>query len=153
MKKSDMGLRLTGLVAMGTLMVDQGLKALLKDADQMLLSGVVKLLGIKNPGISFGFLAGHPEIVSLMTLALILLAALFLRWFPLSAVGAIGAGFLLGGALGNLLDRVIHGAVVDYVKLLFIDFPVFNLADACILLGAGLLVMEALAGPEAKRHE
>lgn len=142
--------RTTGLTALGALAADQALKAWLKDADQALLPGAAKLLGIRNPGISFGLFAGRPEIVSWLTLALILLAGVFLRRRPLGALGATGAGLLLGGAAGNLLDRLVYGAVVDYVKLLFIDFPVFNLADLCILLGAGLMVIEALRNPEGK---
>ena len=144
--------RTMGLAAVSTLVADQGLKVLFKDADHVLVPGLVKLLGIRNPGISFGLLAGHPDLVSLMTLALILVAGFALRQFHLRTIGALGAGLLLGGALGNLLDRLIYGAVVDYVKLLFIDFPVFNLADACILLGAGLIIIEALVSPEGKSH-
>lgn len=144
--------RTMGLAAVSTLVADQGLKVLFKDADQTLMPGLVKLLGIRNPGISFGLLAGHPDLVSLMTLALILVAGFALRQFHLRTIGALGAGLLLGGALGNLMDRLIYGAVVDYVKLLFIDFPVFNLADACILIGAGLIIIEALVSPEGKSH-
>lgn len=145
-----MGVRKTGLTALITLSVDQGLKTLLKNADQPLIPGVIKLLGIRNTGVSFGLLAGHPEMVALITLALILLAGLFLRRMRLGGLGALGAGLMLGGALGNLLDRMIYGAVVDYLKLLFIDFPVFNLADVAILLGAGLLVLEAIKTPGEK---
>ena len=145
-----MGVRKTGLAALITLSVDQGLKTLLKNADQPLIPGVVKLLGIRNTGVSFGLLAGHPEMVALVTLALILLAGLFLRRMRLGGLGALGAGLMLGGALGNLLDRLIYGAVVDYLKLLFMDFPVFNLADVAILLGAGLLVLEAIKTPGEK---
>lgn len=142
-----MGVRKTGLAALITVSMDQGVKTLLKNADQPLIPGVVKLLGIRNTGVSFGLLAGHPEMVALVTLALILLAGLFLRRMRLGGLGALGAGLMLGGALGNLLDRLIYGAVVDYLKLLFMDFPVFNLADVAILLGAGLLVLEAIKTP------
>ena len=145
-----MGVRKTGLAALITLSMDQGLKTLLKNADQPLIPGVVKLLGIRNTGVSFGLLAGYPEMVALVTLALILLAGLFLRRMRLGGLGALGAGLMLGGALGNLLDRLIYGAVVDYLKLLFMDFPVFNLADVAILLGAGLLVLEAIKTPGEK---
>lgn len=145
-----MGVRKTGLAALITVSMDQGLKTLLKNADQPLIPGVIKLLGIRNTGVSFGLLAGHPEMVALVTLALILLAGLFLRRMRLGGLGALGAGLMLGGALGNLLDRMIYGAVVDYLKLLFIDFPVFNLADVAILLGAGLLVLEAIKTPGEK---
>lgn len=145
-----MGVRKTGLAALITLSMDQGLKTLLKNADQPLIPGVIKLLGIRNTGVSFGLLAGYPETVALITLALILLADLFLRRMRLGGLGALGAGLMLGGALGNLLDRLIYGAVVDYLKLLFMDFPVFNLADVAILLGAGLLVLEAIKTPGEK---
>lgn len=142
--------RLTGMMALGTLLADQAFKAWLKDADRVLIPGLARLYGIRNTGVSFGLMAGQPELVTLMTMALILLAALFLRRHPLGMASALGAGLMLGGALGNLADRLIYGAVVDYVKLTFIDFPVFNLADACIILGAALLVIGALLDQEGR---
>ena len=48
---------------------------------------------------------------------------------------------MLGGGLGNLIDRVLNGAVVDYLNLLFMRFAVFNFADICVCVGAGLLVL------------
>ncbi len=72
--------------------MDQGLKTLLKNADQPLIPGVIKLLGIRNTGVSFGLLAGHPEMVALITLALILLAGLFLRRMRLGAWAPWGQG-------------------------------------------------------------
>lgn len=138
-----MAIRRTGLAALGALMADQALKALLKDARRPLIPGVLALRGVRNPGVSFGFLSGHPEAVIWLTLGLILAAGALLRRFHLKGVGALGAGLLMGGALGNLLDRLVYGAVVDYLQTLFMDFPVFNLADVCIILGAGLILIEA----------
>ena len=47
----------------------------------------------------------------------------------------------MGGGVGNLIDRILTGVVVDYLNCLFINFPVFNFADVCICVGVGLLVL------------
>lgn len=56
----------------------------------------------------------------------------------------IGAGFLIGGALGNLLDRVLRQRVTDFIDFSFFQFPVFNVADICIDIGIGLIIISAL---------
>ncbi len=62
-----------------------------------------------------------------------------------------GIGFILGGALGNLLDRFSKGCVTDFLDFAFIDFPVFNVADAMIDVGIGLVLISMLRQrPEAK---
>ena len=137
-----MAIRRTGLAALGALMADQALKALLKDARRPLIPGILAARRAQ-PRRVLGFLSGHPEAVIWLTLGLILAAGALLRRFHLKGVGALGAGLLMGGALGNLLDRLVYGAVVDYLQTLFMDFPVFNLADVCIILGAGLILIEA----------
>ena len=58
----------------------------------------------------------------------------------------IALAFVIGGGAGNLIDRLAFGEVTDYVRLLFIRFPVFNLADVCITGGAVLLMLLALTG-------
>lgn len=52
----------------------------------------------------------------------------------------------MGGGVGNLIDRIRTGVVVDYLNCLFINFPVFNFADVCICVGVGLLVLSLLLG-------
>ncbi|NLG57850.1 MAG: signal peptidase II [Clostridiales bacterium] len=145
-----MAVRKAGLLALLALAADQWLKAIFRGADQALIPGLVKLFGVLNTGVSFGFFSEHPELVTLFSLALILLAGAFLRRLPLLGAGLWGAGLLLGGALGNFLDRLVYGGVIDYVQLLFMDFPVFNLADVCIILGAGLLVISTFSTPEGR---
>ncbi|MDD4080799.1 MAG: signal peptidase II [Eubacteriales bacterium] len=142
--------RKTGLVALAVILLDQRLKLGLKDANQALIPGIVQLFGVRNTGVSFGLFSGQPELVALFTLALIILAAAFLRQLALPGLGVAGSGLILGGAVGNLIDRVAHGAVIDYVQLLFINFPVFNLADACITLGAALIIISALFSREGR---
>lgn len=131
--------------------VDAALKLLPRGADRALLPGILGLTHALNTGVAFGLLGGQPALNLLAGFLMVLAAAVYLGRQTLNRLEAIGAGLLLGGALGNLLDRLLHGAVTDYLKFLFFRFPVFNLADACITLGALLLVF-GLFMSERGRH-
>ncbi|HSG37884.1 MAG TPA: signal peptidase II [Paracoccaceae bacterium] len=99
-----------------------------------------------NTGVNFGLLSGADMRWVLIAVALVITAAVLIwvrreggnRWMQ------IGAGLLVGGALGNVIDRIIYGAVADFLNMSCcgIDNPyAFNLADAAIFLGAVLLVI------------
>ena len=99
----------------------------------------IQLVNTRNRGVAFGFLPGsHVGITILIAVALLALLAYFalhanrpLLWLP--------TGMLLGGAIGNILDRARHGSVTDFVKLP-LGWPPFNLADASITLGVIVLL-------------
>ena len=80
-----------------------------------LIPHVVELRFVLNPGMAFSLLSGKQQ------------AALLL---------------ILAGGIGNLIDRVLNGVVVDYINLLFMQFAVFNFADICVCVGVGLWVLE-----------
>jgi signal peptidase II len=109
----------------------------------------VQLVNTRNHGVAFGFLPGHHDAVTIIVaVALAALLIYFLRhadraliWLP--------TGMLLGGALGNILDRVRDGSVTDFIKLP-LGWPPFNLADSAITLGVLLLVL-VIEGPRADR--
>jgi signal peptidase II len=100
----------------------------------------VQLVNTRNQGVAFGFLPGrHLAVSVLVGVALLVLVVYFARhhdkpliWLP--------TGLLLGGALGNILDRLRAGWVTDFVKLP-LGWPPFNLADASITLGVLLLLL------------
>jgi signal peptidase II len=102
-----------------------------------------------NKGITFGlFNRGHPMTPYIFTSAAIVIMLLLLNWLihTTSRTVAVGLSLVMGGALGNVVDRVNYGAVVD-----FLDFHVFgyhwyafNLADSAIVCGVGLLLLENL---------
>ena len=100
----------------------------------------------RNTGIAFGLLSGANALVGVLSV----LAALFLvfyhrgRWTQDWWV-RMGLGLVIGGAVGNLLDRARFGYVVDFIELPY--WPIFNLADACIVAGGGLLALRALSSP------
>jgi signal peptidase II len=100
----------------------------------------VQLVNTRNHGVAFGFLPGdHVAVTVLIALAIAVLLVYFARhstrrlmWLP--------TGMIAGGALGNVLDRVRHGSVTDFVKLP-LGWPPFNLADMSITLGILILFL------------
>jgi signal peptidase II len=88
-----------------------------------------------------------PLLVALAIVVLAVLALLLRELLQVSAYAQIGYGMVAGGALGNVIDRIVHGYVVDFIALP--RFYVFNVADACIT--CGLLVAAVPARPKPKR--
>ena len=112
----------------------------------------------RNPGAAFSTGTAYTEILTLVAIgavAVVLWVARRLR----SAVWAVGLGFLLGGVLGNLTDRLfrspgpMRGHVIDF--FMFPHFPVFNVADICINIAAATIIVQALRGVrvDGSRHE
>jgi signal peptidase II len=107
--------------------------------EHKLLPGV-QLVNTRNHGVAFGFLPGsHLVVTILIAVALMVLLGYFalhatkrMMWLP--------TGMLVGGALGNIVDRVKEGSVTDFVKLP-LGWPPFNLADASITLGILILFL------------
>ncbi len=128
--------------------VDQASKAAVLNFLQFgesvpLLPPLVRLTLWRNTGIAFGLLSGASEWVGV---AAVLAAAWLVlhhrhRWDD-SPVIRVGMGMVLGGAVGNLADRVRYGYVVDFVQLPY--WPIFNVADACIVAGGVLLALGSL---------
>jgi signal peptidase II len=118
-----------------------------------LASGPVHLIGTldfelsRNTGSAFSLLQGKGFLlIAVATLAAVGLVAMVRR--ASSAGQAAALGLILGGALGNLIDRLFrgdHGAVVDFVALHF--WPTFNVADASIVVGCALLLVSLIRGP------
>lgn len=103
-----------------------------------LLGRWLSLTHVRNTGAAFGLFRNQVLLLSLVTVAL-LCSLVFLRKHiaALGQWGRIGIALVLGGALGNLYDRIFLGYVVDFLE--FPSFPVFNLADSAIVLGVSLL--------------
>ena len=101
-----------------------------------LLPGVVELLYIQNTGGGFSILAGHTWLLTILTAALMAgVAALMVkRVFP-HPLAMWSMAAIRGGGLGNLIDRVRLGYVVDMFNFQFMDYPVFNVADILVVCG------------------
>jgi signal peptidase II len=115
------------------------------------IPGVLSLVHYRNTGVAFDFLSGAGVIVLVVTaIALLALIGYFVQhpgrrglWIP--------TGLLVGGAVGNLLDRLLDGSVTDFIK--FPDWPAFNVADISITVGVVVLivVLELSSRSEARR--
>ena len=141
-----------GLVMAAVLLVDQVTKRLVQshitegDRDNVFLG--VDIVHVRNHGVAFGAFAGGGTIVALIIAAA--LAALVV-WFVRhtdTPLAWLPTGLLLGGAVGNILDRIRDGAVTDFIK--FPAWPAFNVADIAITFGvlSLLYVLEAGGGSE-----
>jgi signal peptidase II len=136
------------LVAAGTIALDQAVKALVRSTIERgegidLILGI-ELVNVRNRGIAFGmFPGGGILLVLFAVVALIALLVFFARhqdrplvWLP--------TGLLIGGAAGNLIDRIREGSVTDFFDLSW--FPAFNVADVAITFGV-LTLLYVLEGP------
>ncbi len=100
------------------------------------LSGAVGWFLVYNRGASFGMLEGATWVFILLSLVLSVLIVVYLvRYRKHPGFEAVILGVVFAGAVGNAIDRLAYGHVVDFIHLEFIDFPVFNVADICITLG------------------
>ena len=132
----------TALVAVAVVVADQLAKAIVRGQisrfeEHELFLGI-KLINTRNTGVAFSmFSGGGPLVVIIAFVALAALIAFFvthihrrLVWLP--------TGLLLGGAAGNLIDRIRLGAVTDFIK--FPHWPAFNIADICVTFGVLTLI-------------
>jgi signal peptidase II len=111
----------------------------------------VHLVHTRNHGVAFGLEAGHGALVSILVgLALLALLAYFATHVSRPLIW-LATGLLLGGALGNLLDRIRTGSVLDFIQLP-LGWPAFNLADVSIVLGVALLLF-AIESSRTAAHE
>lgn len=122
----------------------------LPEKQKIELSGIFDLTYVQNYGASFGMLAGARWVLALLSFAI---ALALLHWLGQlkRTIPAIGVAFVVGGALGNLYDRLALGYVVDFLDFSGLYFPwVFNIADAAINVGIAFILLDAWQTREKK---
>ena len=136
------------LITSFTLIIDQIIKYLFSNVIKgfVLIPNFISFIYAKNDGVAFSMLSGSRLFIIISTILLLLFLLYMLskedkKYLKGFSLTNISYGLLLGGILGNLLDRIIRGYVVDYVSLNIVvyHFPIFNLADVLITLGVILL--------------
>ena len=100
----------------------------------------VQLVNTRNHGVAFGFLPGSQGIVTILIVIALLALLVYFALHATRRAMWLPTGMLVGGALGNIVDRLRDGSVTDFVKLP-LGWPPFNLADASITLGILLLFL------------
>lgn len=151
---SRMAIRATGIVtAILVVLADQASKTWILDLvsshqpPAIRITGFFNLVQVWNTGVSFGLFQEDTSLRSLILIGVAVAVMLWLAiwlWRSRSALAGLALGGIIGGALGNILDRWQHGAVYD-----FLDFhafgwhwPAFNLADSAIVVGVALLLLD-----------
>ena len=125
-----------------------------------LVHDFIYLVHSKNPGIAFGVFADSPSpgmrILLICGSAVVIgvLAWLFVAGHSGGRLTAAGLALLLGGATGNVTDRIVHGAVTDFFEVWLGSYhwPAFNVADSAITVGAGLIILDVLLFHKHHEH-
>ena len=107
-----------------------------------LIDGVFSLTFVKNTGASFGMLAGGRWFFIAITLVMIgFIAGYTIKHKEKDKLYLTAASFIVGGGIGNLIDRILTGEVVDFFDFCLIDFAIFNVADCFIVVGVILMLI------------
>ena len=152
-------------ISVAIVALDQITKALIRGhlplhSSQTLIPGVLELIHVQNAGVAFGLMNdfAHPS-RRLLTLALAVAALIGIGYYARhlrreERLARSGLSLILGGAIGNLVDRMRDGFVVDFMDVYWRNwhFWAFNVADAAITVGAGLVVLELLLGNRHVSH-
>ncbi len=144
-------------IALGVVLLDRITKSAIANKMAMyssiqIIPKFFRITHVENTGAAFGLFADSPSqwkisiLVLFSVLALGIVVALLWRNSHVMTMTGVGLSLILGGALGNLWDRLMHGRVVDFLVFYIgqYQWPAFNAADSAIVIGAGLLVFEIL---------
>lgn len=119
-----------------------------------IIPGVIDFVNVKNTGAAFSLLADKNYgiiILSVISLVFCIGVAVFVvKKKPKNKLLMASLSMMTAGALGNVIDRIFRGFVVDFIETQFINFPVFNIADIAITVGAVLLIIYILFFDKSK---
>lgn len=134
------------IIASAVLLIDQVSKYLVMSklyfAQSIpVISNILSLTKIFNTGAAFSILENNTAFLAVFSiLASLVIVIYILKKTHLHILYIFSWGLILGGTLGNLTDRVLYGFVIDFIKLDFINFPVFNISDIAINIGAFIII-------------
>ncbi len=107
-----------------------------------LIDGVIRLRYVENTGAAFGSFEGKTSILSMVTFVVIVVGLVYLLTKKKKPdVEYVCYSLIIAGGLGNLIDRVFRGYVIDYIEPIFVDFAVFNFADILVTCSAIFLII------------
>jgi signal peptidase II len=141
-----------GLIALGVIAVDRGSKMVVDGMDlaapYQLIGSYLQIIRGENRGGLFGMVQGSAPLLALLSVGVILALVIYHEREQLPRVSplTVGVGLLIGGAIGNLIDRVAFGYVLDFIDVGVgsLRFWTFNIADAGISLGIVILLVDTL---------
>ena len=147
------------MIALLVFLLDRGTKWLIVKNMEIgqsipLWEGVFHLTSHRNRGAAFGILQNQRTFFIVITVAIIVGIIWYMRKaMHESKLVAWSLALILGGAVGNFYDRVLTGEVVDFFDFILIHYPIFNVADAAIVIGVGLFILDAIREMVVQRQE
>ena len=144
-----------------TILLDQLTKyiafiVLFKEKQVLIINHYLNFRPVWNDGISFGMLQGYGNFgrISFIIIAISISLWIILYSRKLNIIGFVGYNMIAGGALGNVIDRLIHGKVIDFIDLHYKEYhwPTFNMADSFIFIGVLLFIYNELIVFKGKKN-
>ena len=145
--------RLPAVVVVAMTLVDQLTKYAIVDSEPLARQGIIqvipdffRIVHVRNPGAVWGMFSNQTQVLSVISLVVF---AAILAMFPRFVNGfterGIAMSLILSGILGNLLDRILRGNVVDFLSFYYKrwEWPSFNVADSCICIGVGIYLISS----------
>ena len=138
-----------GIIAVLCVVADRLTKnfaLILKDgSSRTFIKNVIDFVYLENRGAAFGIMQNARAVFIVITVAVLAgVASYIFVKKPKNKLLLSSLGLIAGGAVGNLIDRIMQGYVVDFIETTFMDFPVFNVADICVCIGVALLILYML---------
>lgn len=142
-------------IAALTVIADQIVKLLVQGltGPVTLIPGLLGLKYAQNTGMAFSMFSGKSWLLGLLSGALIALGWWVLRRYRLGRWSRAAAMLMLGGAVGNMIDRLLRGYVVDMFEVLAFRFAIFNVADAALTVGCALMALTLVCCPDDWREK
>ena len=134
-------------IALGVIALDQVSKLLilnfLYEGQVDLIPGILRFTYVENRGMAFGMLADHRWVFMVFSTIGIALVGVYLWFYVKGWLGRTALSLIIGGGIGNMIDRVAYGFVVDFIDFYVFDFWkwVFNVADSAVCVGAGMFIL------------
>lgn len=128
---------------------------MLEDQSIKIINNFLYFTYAKNTGISFSFLEGNMLFIISMTLIIVVLLIKYVYNKKLDLKEKISYGLVLGGAIGNLFDRIVYGYVIDFIDVYIFgyDYPIFNVADSCVVVGIILILLLSFKSEGSEKDE
>lgn len=125
--------------------IDQLTKNLVQvfDADVNIINNFLRIKYVQNTGAAFSMFKGHTTILILVSIVLLVLVYNLMFSYKETKLNNLSFGLIIGGIIGNLIDRIFFQCVRDFIDINIFNFPIFNIADMAIVFGIVLLLISS----------
>lgn len=137
-------------IAIGIILIlticDQLLKSwvassIILGGSKQLIPGIIELTNLRNSGAAWSIFEGQQTFFTIITIIAIIVIGYFIWQYRKNIPMLIGLSLIMAGTIGNFIDRLRQGYVVDMFETTFINFPIFNIADMCLTIGVIWLII------------